>query len=88
MTFKEFWEIEKYVALHAQTTRFRVIKYIVILVITFLVYGWKGWGAVGYLFAIMFIFGLGVHFLFRYKTKVWKESWGPYKALSFEKKKN
>lgn len=78
MTFKEFWDREAYVAMHAQTMGFRVVKYIAIFVILGGVYAWKGLGAVGILLGAMFVCAIAIHFFFRYKTEAWTKSWGPY----------
>jgi hypothetical protein len=84
MTFKEFWRREKFVALHAQTVRFRIVKYIVILALLGGVYVWRGVGMVGILFAAMFVFAIALHFFFRWKTEAWTKSWGPYKYIPLE----
>ncbi|OHB19818.1 MAG: hypothetical protein A2854_04195 [Parcubacteria group bacterium RIFCSPHIGHO2_01_FULL_56_18] len=81
MTFKGLVKKEIYVALHAQTARFRVVKYIVIFAILFALYVWKGWGTTWKTLLAMFVFGTAVHFFFRWKTKGWTESWWSYQSL-------
>lgn len=85
MTIKEWIRREKYVAMHAQTLRFRVVKYLILFLIAWGVYAWGGWKTVGIVFAWLFILALSIHFLFRWKTKAWTESWGPYKKLDLPK---
>jgi hypothetical protein len=85
MTLKKFFRKEKYIALHAQSRRFRIVKYCVLLVIAVGVYAWKGLAAVGFLFLLLFLSGIGLHFFFRWKTEAWSKSWGPYKRIPFEK---
>ena len=72
---------ELYVALHGQTARFRVVKYIVFLAVFGALYWWKGWGAVWWALGISLVFAIALHFFFRWKTKGWDEDWGPYKSL-------
>ncbi len=81
MNTKEWLRREKYVALHAQTLRFRVVKYLVLLTLALALYFWKGIATVGYVFLVLFVVAIGVHFLFRWKTDAWTKSWGPYKKL-------
>ena len=84
MTLKEFYRKEKYIALHAQSSRFRIVKYCVLLVIAVGVYVWKGLGAVGLLLLLLSIAGICLHFFFRWKTQAWTKSWGLYKRIPFE----
>ncbi len=81
MTMKSVLNREAYVALHAQTWKFRVVKYIVLLAIGWIVYALGGWNAVGVTFGVLLIIALGVHFFFRWASKGWTQSWGPYKKL-------
>lgn len=81
MTFKKFWAREKHVALHAQSRRFRIIKWIVILIVAATLYWWKGWNAVLVLFLIGAVAGVTLHFFLRYKTDVWTKSWGLYTRI-------
>jgi hypothetical protein len=81
MTFKDFFEREKHVALHAQSLRFRIAKYTVIAAIAAGVYFWKGLDAVGLLFLVLTIMALAVHFFFRWKTEAWTKPWGLYKRI-------
>ncbi len=54
MTFKEFYRREKCIALHAQSRRFRIVKYCVLLAVAVGVYVWKGLAATGLLFLLLF----------------------------------
>jgi hypothetical protein len=84
MTLKEFYRKEKYIALHAQSSRFRIVKYSVLLVVAVGAYVWKGLAATGYLLLLLFLAAIAVHFFFRWKTEAWIKSWGPYKRIPFE----
>jgi len=82
---KDVLHREAYVAFHAQTWKFRVVKYLVLLVIAWSMYVWGGWARVGEVFAFLFVIAIGMHFLFRWKSKAWTQSWGPYKKLDLPK---
>ncbi len=81
MNVKQFLEREKYVAIHGQSWRFRAVKYAILIPLFVGMVWWKGWKATGVLFLILLVVALGMHFLFRWKTKAWTQSWGPYKKL-------
>ncbi len=85
MTFKEFFKREKHIVLHGQSRRFRIIKWIVILSLAFLLFKWKGALVVGYTFAALAVLGISLHFLLRWKSKGWTQSWGPYKKIPLNK---
>jgi hypothetical protein len=84
MTLKEFYRKEKFIALHAQSRGFRIVKYCVLLVVAVGVYAWKGLAATGLLFLLLFLASICLHFFFRWKTEAWTKSWGPYKRIPFE----
>lgn len=84
MTLKEFYRKEKFIALHAQSRRFRIVKYSVLLAVAAGVYAWKGWGAAGLLLLLLSIAGISLHFFLRWKTEAWTKSWGLYKRIPFE----
>ena len=81
MTFKEFWKREIHVALHAQSTKFRVKKYAVLAVVFSAAYFFGGWGTVWILLVALTIIAIAIHFFFRWKTSAWTKSWGSYKAI-------
>jgi hypothetical protein len=81
MDAKQLWEREKYVALHAQSTRFRVIKYLVLVALLLGIFFWAGWSGIGIFFLITTPLSFLVHFFYRWKTKSWTQSWGGYKKL-------
>jgi hypothetical protein len=81
MTIKELLKREKHVVIHGQTARFRIIKYLVLLIIGIGLYQWNGWSGVIITFLILFVLSIAVHLLFRWKTKAWTQSWGPYKKI-------
>ncbi len=76
---KEVLKKELYVAIHAQTARFRVVKYILIFAVLGSVYTWKDAGAVWWTLGIAFLVAIALHFFFRWKSKGWNEPWGLYK---------
>ncbi len=84
MKFKEFFRREKHVALNAQPKAFRIAKWLIILCVAMSLFLWKGLSAVGLLFLILIILGTSFHFLLRWKSKGWTESWGPYKKIPLE----
>jgi hypothetical protein len=85
MKFKEFWQREKYVALHAQSLRFRLVKYIILVTLAVVLFRWRGGVATLKVFLGLAVLGLGIHFLFRWKTKAWTQPWGPYKKILLDK---
>ena len=72
---------EVYIAIHAQSSRFRVVKWIVLILITYTLYLWRGWMTVGIWILFGIILGLAIHFLFRKKTNGWRKAWGPFKPI-------
>ncbi|MBY0539157.1 hypothetical protein K2P56_01815 [Patescibacteria group bacterium] len=81
MTFKEFWKRELHVAVHAQSAKFRVKKYLVLAVIFAVTYFFSGWGGAGALLFVLTVVAIAVHFIFRWKTDAWTKSWGSYKRI-------
>ena len=81
MTPKNLIKKELYVAIHAQTARFRVVKYIVFFAIFGTVYWLWGGKAVLWALGISLVFAIAMHFFFRWKSKGWMEDYGPYKSL-------
>jgi hypothetical protein len=88
MNMKEFWAREKYVAIHAQSWKFRVVKYIILISLFAGVWSWKGGWAVAGLFTVLLIVALALHFVFRWKTNAWTQDWGPYKKLKLPGEKS
>lgn len=82
MTFRKFWERELHVAVHAQSSKFRVKKYLVLAVIFAITYFFSDWGGAGILLLLLTVIAIAVHFLFRWKTDAWTKSWGPYKKIA------
>lgn len=83
MSFKETYEKEKYVVLHGQTVRFRLVKYSIIIPVFVGIYFWKGFEFTFYTLFISLIVSIAAHFFFRYKTKAWTKAWGLYRPLLF-----
>ncbi len=68
------------IIIHGQSFNFRIIKYIVIFLINFLLYKFYGWsGVIGFV-VIGFILGIGLHIFVRWKTNGWRKSWGLFKT--------
>ena len=72
---------EKYVILHGQSFRFRIVKYCVLFPLAIVLFIWGGWAVVVRSFLFLAIAGIVMHFFFRWKTNGWKKSWGLYKKL-------
>lgn len=72
---------ELHVAIHAQTARFRVVKYIIFALIFGAVYWLWGGRATLWMLGALILLALIVHFFYRWKTKGWEESWGGYTSL-------
>ena len=87
MTFKDFWMREVHVAMHAQTARFRVVKWVIILLASATLYFWKGIGILGHALLVAFVVSIFIHFLFRYMSDGWTKSWGPYKHIKLDGEK-
>lgn len=81
MTIKGRFAREKYVVLHGQSTRFRVVKYSVLLLVLGSLAAWQGAAVMAWVLVVLAIASLAIHFLFRWKTKAWSRPWGPYKPL-------
>ncbi len=81
MSFKETLEKEKYVVVHGQSRRFRIVKYSIIIPLLAGLYFWKGLESTLYTLLISLIVSVVLHFFFRYKTKAWTKAWGLYKPI-------
>lgn len=81
MTPTDLIKKELYVALHGQTARFRVGKYIAFLIIFGAVYAKRGGEAVAWALGIALVFAITMHFFFRWMTEGWTKSWWLYKSL-------
>jgi len=84
MSFKSFWRRELWVARYGQTARFRIFKWIVILLLAYALLRWQGPYVVAAVFFCMFMAGLSLHFLLSWKTERWTKSWGLYKRITLE----
>lgn len=84
MSFRAFWKRETHVALHAQSARFRVVKWVVILSGSAALYLWKGFSAVVEVLVFLAVLGVGMHFFLRWKSEGWTKSWGPYKRIRLD----
>ncbi len=68
-----------HVVVYGQSTRFRSVKYAILLPLAFLLYLWKGPRVTGYVIGVLLVISVAIHFFFRYKSKGWSESWWLYK---------
>ena len=83
MDIKELIRREIAVILHGQSLTFRVIKYTLLVILFFLVNKFFGTSPTFYLFFVLVLSSLLVHFIFRNFTNGWRKSWGgftPYKT--------
>lgn len=67
--------------LYGQPRKFRIVKWIIIIFLSFLLFIWKGWQVVSILWATLIVLGTSFHFFLRYKTKGWREPWGKIKEI-------
>ncbi len=81
MKMKDALKREAYVAVHGQTWRFRAVKYAIIIPAVAALYAWKGAAVTGWWLLAAFAAAICIHLLFRWKSKAWTRSWGPYKKL-------
>jgi hypothetical protein len=70
-----WFQREKYIALNAQPTWLRIIKFPVFLIVGFLLFRWKGWRAVLFMILFLIIFGIAFHFFLRHMTDGWTKEW-------------
>lgn len=78
---KETIQREKKVILYGQSTRFRVIKYAILIPLYVALYFWLGWKIASIVLVANIALGIVVHFWMRWKTDGWRKSWGPYKTM-------
>lgn len=76
---------ELYAVAHAQSARFRIFKYLILLLVIALLYHHHGLSGVFYFLGFAVIAGICSHFIFRYKTNAWTKSWGLYRAMKLPK---
>lgn len=79
MNVREVVRKEIRVALTAQSTQFRVYKYIIFGAFLGAIYAWRGAQATWLTLGVLLVIALAVHFFFRWKTEAWTKAWGPYK---------
>ncbi|MFM9943698.1 MAG: hypothetical protein ACKVQB_00550, partial [Bacteroidia bacterium] len=74
-------ELEVAISKHSQPVWFRIMKYIVLGILIYLLWGslWL-WIVLG----VLLIFSLSLHFCYRYKTAGWSKSYGMW---NYEKNK-
>ena len=69
-------EIEVAFSKHSQPIWFRIFKYILLGCILYFFWGTK---LLWIILFIMFVFGMSLHFWYRYKTHGWTKSYGLWK---------
>jgi len=69
-------ELEVAFSTKSQSVTFRIIKYILVVVLIYLLWG-TGW--LWIVFGIIFALSLMLHFLYRYKTDGWRKDYGMWK---------
>ena len=79
MPFREALKKEVDVIVHGQTAKFRIIKYIVLLLLGYMLYVWQGLRTTVWVFLALAVISIIIHLLFRRKTRGWTESWWLYK---------
>lgn len=72
---------ELHVAIHAQTWRFRLGKYIAFAIIFGAVYVKLGREALLWALGIALVLAIALHLFYRWMTNGWEDSWGGYKSL-------
>lgn len=77
-------EIEVAFSKHSQPIWFRIVKYILLAV---LVYALWGTNLFWIVLAILLVVSLSLHFWYRYKTKGWTQDYGMWKYHSKQNKK-
>jgi len=83
MTKSIYSEIQRelYIIKHGQKRSFRIKKWITICSIIFIIYLVSGWVGVLRFISSFTLFGILVHFVFRYKTDGWKKPWWIMKTV-------
>ena len=69
-------ELEVAFSKRSQPVWFRIVKYIIIAILVYLLWGSRWFWIV---FGILFVFSLMLHFWYRYKTDGWRKSYGMWK---------
>ena len=69
-------ELEVAFSKRSQPVWFRIVKYIIIAILVYLLWGSRWFWIV---FGILFVLSLMLHFWYRYKTAGWTKSYGMWK---------
>jgi len=69
-------ELEVAFSKRSQPVWFRIVKYIIIAILVYLLWGSHWFWIV---FGILFVLSLMLHFWYRYKTDGWRKSYGMWK---------
>ncbi len=72
---------ELHVAIHGQSTHFRLVKYAILIPLLVSTYWWFGGEVLAWTLGVLLILALAMHLFFRWKSKGWMEDYGPYKSL-------
>ncbi len=85
MDLKDLYLREKNAVLNGQTAKFRIIKYIVLILLFTGFYLWRGLSDTLVLLVILSALSLCTHFVFRYMSEGWTKSWWLYKHTPLNK---
>jgi len=77
-------ELEVAFSKHSQPVWFRILKYILIACLVYFFWGTK---LLWIILLTLFVFGLSLHFWYRYKTNGWTKSYGLWKHENDLKRK-
>ena len=72
---------ELYVAIHAQSARFRLVKYAILVPLFAAIYRFWGGRAFLWTLGIALVFAIALHLFYRWKTDAWTKDWGGYKSV-------
>jgi surface polysaccharide O-acyltransferase-like enzyme len=78
---KQWIEREKYIVMNGQPRMFRIIKWIVLVILGALIYVFFDGKVLGLVILALAIAGVFAHFLFRWKTNGWTQNWWLYKVI-------
>lgn len=81
MTFNDMLRREAHVVVHGQTARFRLVKYAILIPLFVAIGLTLGWDVMWTALVVALAVAIAIHLLFRWKTKAWTQSWGPYKKI-------
>jgi len=72
---------EVYIALHGQSKKFRIIKWIFFILLFSSLYYIFGGVILLKTILVLTVISLCIHFFYRQKTKVWTKDWGGFRVI-------